>query len=568
MRKLYKSPSILASLLVLEPTHVTATLQIADLPTISLGTLLNIPVTVPDFFGWCFDRSLASFCIFPADRDQQASPREGDATTAEGQDNLIDDYSVAGTIDLARFWVEDMCSSVVNEPAKRELLALAKFFYQLDGGPNVVSSSPGSGWLVGCDPCSWGGVLCNSERRVVELLLASSGLSGQVSPSLGSLEQLVVLDLRYNEGLVGTIPEELGLLSDAESIRLSGTSLSGPMPESICDLLLPDLEADCGGSNPMVSCDCCAYCSTTTTVDVLVESVADVPPSFAPVQATPLPTIASKTEDPTMKPSQQPTPSPQATETQFPTQLTTSYSLSEEPTFVMATITENVAHTESPTEHPSETPSDSPTGSPTMAPTTVSPTGAPTQSPTTRSREMTSSPVSPIPAPTYDGNPAEEWLSESGCRNSVPILRRLNLVSLASLYFSTKNTRTEGPLYDLGWLGSCDPCTWGQISCDELGNIVGLDLSSLELRGRIHPYTGLLTDLISLNLQDNQLTGEIPFGLQYLSNAESILLHDNLLWGDMPPEICSLRSQQLNELSSDCSTEETTISCDCCSLCA
>jgi hypothetical protein len=48
-------------------------------------------------------------------------------------------------------------------------------------------------------------------------------------------------------------------------LTLHENSLSGTMPESVCDLRrnynLKYLMADCKGPNPKVVCDCCTHCS-------------------------------------------------------------------------------------------------------------------------------------------------------------------------------------------------------------------------------------------------------------------------------------------------------------------
>ena len=63
-------------------------------------------------------------------------------------------------------------------------------------------------------------------ERVTSLRLGSSNLSGRLSPILGNLSFLKILDLRDNN-LVGQIPPELGRLSRLQVLNLSINSLQG-----------------------------------------------------------------------------------------------------------------------------------------------------------------------------------------------------------------------------------------------------------------------------------------------------------------------------------------------------
>jgi len=59
---------------------------------------------------------------------------------------------------------------------------------------------------------SWEGVRCRGRhRRVVALSLPSHGLTGVLSPAVGNLSSLRILNLNHN-GFSGNIPESLGRL--------------------------------------------------------------------------------------------------------------------------------------------------------------------------------------------------------------------------------------------------------------------------------------------------------------------------------------------------------------------
>ncbi|MED6145711.1 hypothetical protein PIB30_027958 [Stylosanthes scabra] len=87
---------------------------------------------------------------------------------------------------------------------------------------------------VGTDPCStnWEGIRC-SNSRITELKLLGMNLEGQLSSAIKQLTELDTLDLSYNPGLTGTIPQEIGSLKKLKSLALVGCGLSGPIPDSI-----------------------------------------------------------------------------------------------------------------------------------------------------------------------------------------------------------------------------------------------------------------------------------------------------------------------------------------------
>ncbi|KAL6629142.1 hypothetical protein ACP70R_028907 [Stipagrostis hirtigluma subsp. patula] len=63
-------------------------------------------------------------------------------------------------------------------------------------------------WREGTDCCKWEGITCNRNGTVTNISLASRGLEGHISQSLGSLTSLQHLNLSYNS-LSGGLPLEL-----------------------------------------------------------------------------------------------------------------------------------------------------------------------------------------------------------------------------------------------------------------------------------------------------------------------------------------------------------------------
>lgn len=103
-----------------------------------------------------------------------------------------------------------------------------------------------SNWNRG-DPCTsnWTGVLCyNTTMRdgylhVRELQLLTMNLSGSLSPELGRLSNMRILDVMWNQ-ISGSIPKEVGNISSLELLLLNGNQLTGPLPDEIGNL--PNLD--------------------------------------------------------------------------------------------------------------------------------------------------------------------------------------------------------------------------------------------------------------------------------------------------------------------------------------
>lgn len=90
---------------------------------------------------------------------------------------------------------------------------------------------------IGSDPCGtgWEGVLC-TDSRITTISLASTGLGGQLSGDIELLTELQTLDLSYNKGMVGPIPQSIGNLKKLTNLIMVGCSFSGPIPNTIGSL--------------------------------------------------------------------------------------------------------------------------------------------------------------------------------------------------------------------------------------------------------------------------------------------------------------------------------------------
>ena len=93
----------------------------------------------------------------------------------------------------------------------------------------------GDGWLTARPLGEWHGVEVDTQGRVTELRLGSNGLRGSIPPELGKLSNLVALSLYRNE-LTGSIPPELGNLTVLQGLGLYRNQLTGAIPPELGSL--------------------------------------------------------------------------------------------------------------------------------------------------------------------------------------------------------------------------------------------------------------------------------------------------------------------------------------------
>ncbi|PRQ58094.1 putative non-specific serine/threonine protein kinase [Rosa chinensis] len=128
-----------------------------------------------------------------------------------------------------------------NETDRLALLAIKA---QIQHDPNQVTSS----WNETLHFCLWYGITCSRRRqRVTKLELGSLALGGSISPHIGNLSFLRVIDLLNNSFThqippqLGhlhrlQIPPSLGNLSSLEIFATSSNNLEGSIPSSLCQL--------------------------------------------------------------------------------------------------------------------------------------------------------------------------------------------------------------------------------------------------------------------------------------------------------------------------------------------
>ncbi|KAK6934247.1 Leucine-rich repeat [Dillenia turbinata] len=114
----------------------------------------------------------------------------------------------------------------------RDMLALKEFAGNLTNGTIITS------WSNASDCCKWVGVVCEDSSssvvasRVIKLILPAKGLKGLLSPSLGHLDHLKLLDLSINL-LEGGLPVELSNLKQLKVLDLSHNMLLGRVSKAL-----------------------------------------------------------------------------------------------------------------------------------------------------------------------------------------------------------------------------------------------------------------------------------------------------------------------------------------------
>ena len=91
-------------------------------------------------------------------------------------------------------------------------------------------------WSASTPVTSWEGVgVSRSPSRVTSLGLSDKQPTGSIPVELGQLSNLHQVYL-YNNQLTGSIPVELGQLSNLWQLRLSGNELTGAIPAELANL--------------------------------------------------------------------------------------------------------------------------------------------------------------------------------------------------------------------------------------------------------------------------------------------------------------------------------------------
>jgi len=102
-----------------------------------------------------------------------------------------------------------------------------------------------------------------------------------------------------------------------------------------------------------------------------------------------------------------------------------------------------------------------------------------------------------------------------------------------------------------GWVAGaagtdCDPCLWYGVTCDNLGNVIELDLFNNNLVGTVPQTMEQLDKLRTLKLMNNSLSGTFPDIWTEMTAMEFVDLSNNNFTGTMPTSLSNM--QKLNTL--------------------
>jgi hypothetical protein len=106
--------------------------------------------------------------------------------------------------------------------------------YNSTNGPGWTHAD---GWGVDPNPCNWEWVLCTEgdHGSMLSLFLDLNNLEGTLPPELGNLSEAEMIHIARNN-LSGSIPATLSGLSKVEWLKLSHNGLTGSIPASLGQL--------------------------------------------------------------------------------------------------------------------------------------------------------------------------------------------------------------------------------------------------------------------------------------------------------------------------------------------
>ena len=130
--------------------------------------------------------------------------------------------------DLASLGLDD-CPVDTSDPVDRAALVA---FYESTGGPNWTDNT---GWLSGAPVKDWEGVTTDENGRVIQIVLPVHNLSGTLPLDFGLLTELNTLQLSGNS-LTGELPPTMGRLTELEVIILDGNAFTGCIPGGLANL--------------------------------------------------------------------------------------------------------------------------------------------------------------------------------------------------------------------------------------------------------------------------------------------------------------------------------------------
>ena len=168
-------------------------------------------------------------------------------------------------------------SSCAPQDSQEDRAVLASLHSATDG----ENWENNSNWLSNQPIRAWYGVTNDADGRVTGLYLWENQLNGTIPPELGNLSEVTYLNLRDNQ-LTGSIPSELGNLSNLTFLFLRNNQLTGCIPAALENVEFNDFDrvglpfcAPQAPGAPTVSV------TATTTLTVRIDSPIPVTATFS-----------------------------------------------------------------------------------------------------------------------------------------------------------------------------------------------------------------------------------------------------------------------------------------------
>lgn len=434
-----------------------------------------------------------------------------------------------------------------------------------------------AGWLSADNPCTWYGVIC-SAGQVISLSMSSNNVVGTIPVQLGNLTNLQWLSLQNNQ-LSGGIPTEISNLTNLRSLNLTNNQLSGSIPVELGNLsslqFLVLRGNQLSGSIPAQLGDLSSLQELTLNDNQLSGSI--------PVEVGNLAALHALSLSNNLLSGSIPSQLGNLSSLQYiwleNNQLSgiIPVELGDLANLVELYLNNNQLSGGIPTELGNLT-----SLSRLLLRDNPNLTGAlPTSLTNLTALEYLRYENTGLCEPQEAAFQA--WLTAipnrtgtgvacgfSGC-SVQGFIPAVECDALVALYNTTAGSAWTDRT---GWLSADDPCTWTGVTCDaghvnllnfysnnlvgaipaqleDLNSLQRLDLGFNQLSGSIPVELGNLPNLQFLLLNANQLNGGIPVELGGLSNLEDLYLSNNQLSGSIPVELGTLSSLQSLALSAN-----------------
>jgi Leucine-rich repeat (LRR) protein len=163
---------------------------------------------------------------------QRARREQGQQLLTAVDDSLVAAWELPSSppAQALAWWISDAAWDSYTDERKLQRYALAVLYFGTQGDDHWTTAT---GWLSDEDECTWftssASQVCNPQGRLQVLHLDENGLAGTLPPEVGLLTDLVGIRLVGN-ALLGTIPVLWARLVNLQVLELRENLLVGPLP--------------------------------------------------------------------------------------------------------------------------------------------------------------------------------------------------------------------------------------------------------------------------------------------------------------------------------------------------